>query len=381
MTENKTVPVVRLTNGPEYHWFGYYDKFQFDVDDRLLLGMQVAFEHRLPNKDDVISIGMLDIVDNNKWIKLGESRAWSWQQGCMLQWRPNSDSEILWNDREGDSFICRVYNVKTKIIRTLPRAIGTISPDGKYALCEDFSRIWDFRPGYGYAGIPDSFASQVAPKEIGVWRMNIDTGETIQLISLAEIIEIPYVGQNPNDFHYINHLAWSPDGKRFLMFNRWSGKGQPTRVFTMAGDGSDLRLLSAKGASHWVWRDAQHVLIWADNAYKLYKDNGSGESVEEIWVHPNGHQTYVPRTNNEWLLTDTYPQGKERMHKLCLYHIPSKKIEVLGNFHSPTAYEGEWRCDTHPRLSRCGRKIVIDSAHEGLGRQMYLIDISEIIKK
>lgn len=378
-SDSKNDSAVRLTNGPNFHWFGYYDKFQFDSNDRFLLGMQVSFEHRLPNKFDRISIGMVDLEDNNKWIHLGESSAWSWQQGCMLQWRPGSDDEVLWNDREGDHFVCHVFNVKTKKMQTLPRAIGTISPNGKYALCEDFSRIWNFRPGYGYAGIMDPFANQAAPKEIGVWRMDIETGETNLLISVADIVKISYADQKINDFHYINHLAWSPDGERFLMFDRWSGKGQPTRVFTMSKEGSDLRILSSNGASHWVWRDSHHVLIWANEAYKLYQDNGSGESIEDLWIHPNGHQTYIPRTNNEWLLTDTYPQGKERLHKLCLYHIPSKKIKVLGHYHSPPNYEGEWRCDTHPRLSRDGRKVVIDSTHEGLGRQMYLIDIGKAI--
>jgi Tol biopolymer transport system component len=42
---------------------------------------------------------------------------------------------------------------------------------------------------------------------------------------------------------------------------------------------------------------------------------------------------------------------------------------------------GEWRCDTHPRYSPDGTKVVIDSTHEGLGRQMYLIDVSRIVAR
>jgi Tol biopolymer transport system component len=37
-----------------------------------------------------------------------------------------------------------------------------------------------------------------------------------------------------------------------------------------------------------------------------------------------------------------------------------------------------WR-DPHPRFSPNGKHVVIDSTHEGLGRQMYLIDISRIV--
>jgi len=37
-----------ITSGPRHHWFGYYDKLQFDPTGRYVLGMQVPFEHRSP---------------------------------------------------------------------------------------------------------------------------------------------------------------------------------------------------------------------------------------------------------------------------------------------------------------------------------------------
>ena len=65
-----------------------------------MLSNQVSFEHRIPNGEDRIKVGMIDLEDNDRWIELGSSRAWGWQQGCMLQWRPGSKSEVIWNDRE-----------------------------------------------------------------------------------------------------------------------------------------------------------------------------------------------------------------------------------------------------------------------------------------
>ena len=62
-----------------------------------------------------------------------------------------------------------------------------------------------------------------------------------------------------------------------------------------------------------------------------------------------------------------------------LFHVASGKVVPLGLFHSPKEYTGEWRCDTHPRFSRNGKLVTIDSPVEGQGRQMHLIDISGIV--
>ena len=124
-------PVRTITHGPAHHWFGYYDKLEFDQSNRFVLSNQVSFEHRTPRANDAIQVGMVDTADEDRWIRLGESRAWGWQQGCMLQWRPNSKSEVVWNDREGDHHVCRVMDVRTKDVRTLPRPIYSLSQDGK----------------------------------------------------------------------------------------------------------------------------------------------------------------------------------------------------------------------------------------------------------
>ncbi|MDC0292155.1 hypothetical protein OAK81_02565, partial [Verrucomicrobiales bacterium] len=69
-------PVRTITRGPKHHWFGYYDKWQFDPTDRFVLGMEVDFEHRSPTADDFVRIGMVDLENNDEWIELGKSTAW-----------------------------------------------------------------------------------------------------------------------------------------------------------------------------------------------------------------------------------------------------------------------------------------------------------------
>ena len=51
----------------------------------------------------------------------------------------------------------------------------------------------------------------------------------------------------------------------------------------------------------------------------------------------------------------------------------------LGQFQLPPIYRGEWRVDTHPRFSRDGRLVCIDAPAKAMGRQLYLLDISDIV--
>ena len=87
----------------------------------------------------------------------------------------------------------------------------------------------------------------------------------------------------------------------------------------------------------------------------------------------NGHCTYL--SDRDWILNDTYPQGDERLQDLYLYHVLSDRRVDLGQFHSPPPYIDTLRCDLHPRSSPDSSKIVIDSAHGGNGRQMYLFEV------
>jgi hypothetical protein len=382
-------PEVRaITKGPKYHWFAYYDKLQFDPTSRYVLGNEVDFEHRSPQPGDGIRVGMVDTQDGDRWIELGSTRAWNWQQGCMLQWLPGSKTEVIWNDREGDRFISRVKNVKTGKERVLPAPVYTLSPDGKSAIYPDFRRLNDCRPGYGYAGIVDPNKNVRVPEDAGIWHLDIASGKTKLLIPFSEAERIVYPkGYPAGAKHWFNHLLYSTDGSRFIFLHRWRGEAEPitkfsTRMFTADRNGKDLYILDPHGkTSHFIWRDPKHVLAWAwhpSNGDKFYLYEDKTEKVEAVGpdvMVVNGHCTYLP--GNKFILNDTYPD-KDRNQNPYLYEVATGKRTSLGMFHSPKEYAGEWRCDNHPRFSPDGKKVCIDSPHAG-GRQMYLIDISSIV--
>jgi hypothetical protein len=389
-SKSEDLPAVRaITRGPKFHWFSYYDKLQFDPACRYALGMEVDFEHRSPKPDDVINIGMVDLKHADRWTQLGKSCAWCWQQGCMLQWRPGSKNEIIWNDRSATKaeFVSHILDVHSGKKRTLPYPIYTISSDGRTAVAPDFRRVQDMRPGYGYPGLPDPHAEDLAPKNSGIFRIDLETGRQKLIISIADVATLGQIPGNPKDAkHYFNHLLFNTDGSRFIFLHRWRATGLRsfgTRMLTANPDGTDVRVVDPYGkTSHFIWRDPKHILAWAwhpshGNAFYLYEDGTDNVRVvgKDIMTR-NGHCTYLP--GNKWILNDIYPD-KERKQNVYLYGTGTGKTVSLGRFYSPPEYRGEWRCDTHPRFSPDAGSVIIDSPHAGNGRQMYLIDIGAIV--
>lgn len=392
------VPAKVLTSGPKHHWFGYYDKLQFDPSGKYILTAQVDFEGRSPSPGDTIRVGMIDLEKENRWTELGTSVAWGWQQGCMLQFIPGSASKVIWNDRQEDQFVSHIKDIHTGEQKTLPFPVYTLSPDGRTALSVDFERINDLRPGYGYAGIPDTNREMLAPGNAGIYLCDLEAGDRELIISIADMNSMPLKKSDDpafKDFYtqknWFNHLLFNTDGSRFVFLHRWKatskGKvgGFGTLMYSSDLYGNDIRIVDGSGyTSHFIWRDPEHLAMWTkhkgQDGFFLFKDDGSDTAVQigEGIMTRNGHNTYLP--GNEWILNDTYPD-KERQQHVYLYHVPTGKRIPIGDFYLDPDYKGEWRCDTHPRYSPDGTKVVIDCPVGDQGRQLVLLDIREISKK
>lgn len=397
--EESYPPIQAVTKGPKFHWFGYYDKEEMDPSGRYLLTNQVDFQGRPPTPEDAIKVGMIDLQDGNKFIELGTSRAWGWQQGCMLQWIPGSKNEVLWNDREDGKYVSRVINIDTREMRTLPMPVYSLSPDGQWAVTPDFARIDYCRTGYGYPGIPDPCAAEKAPKESGIWRMNLKTGETKLIFSLADAVAQKHPTIDLSEkWNWFNHLLIAPDSKRIIFLHRWRDRvdipreqrtgGFTTRMFTINIDGTEPFILEPGGlVSHFIWK-GQNLVAWArpekeesshviDYVDKTREYSIIGKSIIKV----DGHMTFLPPPHQDWMLIDTYPDRKTRKQRLFLHHIKTNEQITLGNFYIAPESKGEFRCDLHPRAVAGGNFVVIDSLHEGNARQVYMIDLREIWKK
>ena len=383
--ETIQAPIEKLTKGPTFHWFAYYDKFQFDPTDRYVLSNEVDFEGRMPEIGDEIRVGVIDRENGNAWKELGTSTAWCWQQGCMLQFLPGSDSKVIWNDRGDGHYISHIMDIHTGEKRTIQHPVYSVSPTGREAVTPDFRRINDTRPGYGYEGFPDPYADVLTPDDSGIWRVSLETGKADLIISVAQMAAIPYpFGDLSGAKHYFNHLLFNTDGSRFEFLHRWidnEGKFH-TRMFTAAPDGSDIRLVTngaGQAVSHFIWRDPDTLNVWEggpEHGFVLYPDDNSQQGTRILDAR-DGHQSHLPG-HEDWMVYDAYPDA-ENKRPLLLLHIPTGRTVEVGRFLSPPEYGGPLRCDLHPRTSRSGTLLTIDSVHEGDGRQIYLLDIREII--
>jgi len=374
---------LRLFNDQKNHYFfGYYDKSPWNIENNKILFLKSEFAKRIPSKNDKIDIGFFDVKENKKNI-IGESKAWSLQQGNMLQWlNGESDQLIIYNDFENGEYCSVIHDIYNGIKKKLPLPIYTISSNGKYALTLNFDRLKHTSPGYGYNNRDYKNKDSKIPKNDGIWKMNLESSKYKLIISYNDIINFQPKKEFKNSIHWVNHLEFNTNDKRFVFLHRWRYKNKRySRMLTADIDGNDLYCLSDYDmVSHFTWKDNNHILAWArqpkfgDNYY-IFKDKSEivNTFAKDI-LDKDGHPSFSP--DGRFLLTDTYPNDG-RISTLILYDTKRKKRFDLGKYFSPFEYSRIYRCDLHPRWDRKGNKICFDSVHEGK-RNIYILDVSSI---
>lgn len=323
--------------------------------------------------------------------KIVETKAWCWQQGCMLQWfKSKNEDLIIYNDFRDNEYVSVISNLQGKVKKILPLPIYTITEDGKQALGLNFGRLHYGSPGYGYITKPYLDFGKLHPDDDGIWNINIDSNKYKLIISLRQIYEFDFKKNFKNAFHYFNHLKFNPNGTRFVFLHRWNYKGgwHPegrsfARMFSANVDGTDLFcFLDYEMVSHFAWKNNDHILAWArqlKNKEYFYLINDKSKNMKIIGKNlplEDGDSSYSP--DGRWILIDTYP-NKTRLRKLILYNTFSSRLIDIGNYFVPFKFWEALRCDLHPRWSNDGKKIYFDSTHEGI-RRIYIMDVSSIVE-
>lgn len=388
MCKRELTPSVRLSDEAGQTFFGYYDNPAFSGNDRFHLVHKVPFCDRLQQAGDTAELGFIDI-GSGSYTRFAETTAWNFQQGAMLQWHPSApDDEVIYNIVRDGRYCGVVQNVHTLEARYLDQPVANVDPTGVYGLGINFGRMFDFRPGYGYADLADPFRSEPHPAEDGIFRIDLRSGEAELILSLDDIWSFVKPMFRAEEAKLtINHITFNTAGTRFLFLARWvpvPGARHLTALMTANADGSGLRCLSPHTLqSHYHWRDEKRFVMFGDGprGRQLYEyedvpdGGGEAEVIDVAYFASDGHCSYSP--DRRWMLYDSYPDRNGMKH-LYVYDLVGRRGLTLGSYYTPPEITGDIRCDLHPRWNRAGTAISFDSAHEGR-RHVYWMDLREVL--
>lgn len=416
-------PVRQVGDGQQHHFFGYYNKTNWDKSGRYLLAQQVPYKDVRLAPDCVATIGYFDLEHGQRFHRVSETRAWNWQMGSQLQWLDGAGGlKLIHNERRAGGqgryagFGSVIVDAQTGERTPLPMPVYVVAPNSQYAICVDYRRLYVTHETIGYSEEGGPFELPLAPADDGLHRMDLATGESRLILSYRQLREFHPRASMDKAIHWVSHIEINPASSRVLLLHRWTERVKDEtcflhRLITMNPDGSDLRLLecsdhplpqladdfdpAAVGTfdyekseyqiSHPLWRNDRQIIVWGPHGgeihYHLYDDvdGGSVQAVGKEVLTENGHMTFSP-VNGRWLLSDTYPDPVTHERILFLYDMDTGVRHDLGSFYADPALSKENRCDLHPRWSRDGTEVCVDSVHEG-GRQMYVVDVSAVIRK
>ena len=384
--------LTQLTFGSDqssYHSHSYYDVPVIDGPGRRIVAHRVRFAERQPTPDDAVELGVVDAEHPGSWQPLGESRAWSWQQGPLAQWIAGGP-RLVWNDREGERFVARLVDVESGARQTLPAPVYTVDPDGRFALSLNMARLDTLRPGYGYAGGSGARLDEPRPADDGVWRLDLEGDAAPRLIlPLARAADfltdmLPWWqrlrhGASPY-FYWFNHAKIAPDGKRFTVKLRWRRRGGPWSdrmgvSLTCGVDGSDLRLL-ADASSHVIWLNDTHAYFWRRDEVALFEDRAPRgvrlNAIAPELIDSNVHIRHLPPGPTDSPALFVLDTPYREVVDLCLYDPATATQRQIARFGGHIPVRGPFRCDLHPCPSADGNRIVVTSLHDG-GRQVYTL--------
>jgi hypothetical protein len=253
-------------------------------------------------------------------------------------------------------------------------------------------------------------STAAAPADDGIWAVDLATGREALLLSLAQAVALAdgpdfalaaqaaaYAGEPGYEQpgaggHRFEGVHPSPSGRRLIICHRWPRRRPLAtahfqrhfwdRLLVLDRVTGRLAPLGEDGFwSHLAWVDDERVLAWATVAgvtglWLVGVDGRPAEPFAHELIREDPHPSFSP--DGRWLLGDSYP-GADGCRRLWVSDLATGEGHEIGRFASPPPFHrGPLRCDLHPRWSPDGRRVCIDSAHEG-GRHLYQLDLAGLI--
>lgn len=360
-------------------FFGYYDKSPENGNGLVLAFITSRSTSLMPEPKRDIELAVFD--GGEPILKLPLS-TYNWQQGSRAHWL--SDDLFIYNDYDAElsCYVSYVYSVNLKsqvkkFVKPVQDSFGT-----DYFISLNYQRLMTLRPDYGYRNLPLLSTNELNDLDNdGLWKVNYETSQIDLFISLAKACEIKPKPEMKNAVHKFNHVMISPNGSNFIFMHRYLiGQRRVDRLFLANSESGEIRILSDYGmVSHCFWVNDRTVLGYMrgphfeDGYWLINIETGDFTPFqrEKLKKYGDGH----PHVYGDWFITDTYPD-KSRMQTLILCNLKTGDVRELGEFFHDFRFQGEMRCDLHPRFSFDGNAVYFDSVFTGQ-RQLYRMELSE----
>lgn len=346
---------------------GYHDVTPFNASETRCAVLAAPAMPTAAYDGSAADIGWFELGEREpRWHGLGSTRTWCWQQGARLRWHPTAENLVVYNDAQDGQGICRLQDANTgRIQQQLPMPVYDLAPDGRHGLSLDFNRLHTVRRGYGYPQV-----KPLAPEQQGIWLTNLETSRCDLAVPIAELMRLDPVASMANAEHYVNHLSWSPDGTQYVALHLWLSRGRRlSRMIVCDFPVGRCRVLVNTGyAGHYCWLRPGRLLFFVgnqgeDSGFHLYNTvSGERKPVALSSIREDGHP--APLAGATEAILDTYPNawGRTQLFRLDL---STEATVDIARFHHPVSFRGDYRCDLHPRPSRSGRLIAVDTVFSG----------------
>lgn len=362
----------------EGYFYGFHDKSPFSIDESKILANHFKIPLRMPSNDDKLEIGYFDFKNGqiNDYHTMGESNAWNYHKGCRLQWLNNEN--IIYNTAKNDKLCSVILNIESNTQTLISYPIDTVSNDGKFASSFSYERLNAMMPGYGYNYQDEGYLDVKAPKQTGLFLIDLVKNERKLLISLYDLSKLPFKGKTLDNYsHFVTHSEISFDGRYISFLHRWVGEDilrLNTRLIIYDTVETIFFELPTNGmVSHYVWNIKNEIIAYCNidntDAHVKFIVDGSNINytiIKNDLLNSDGHQSFV---DNDTFITDTYPD-RNRMSFLYLVNSNENSTKMIAKVYSPKKFQTinplkHIACDLHPRVSPTSGFVCFDSVSSG----------------
>ena len=346
-------PVIEVLKSEHESFFGYHDTSPESYDGKLVL---------LHLYDKAINTQIKVVVvekESGNIIFNEPSKAFNFQLGSRAMWISND--EFIYNDLNEENILCtRHHNLITNETKTYILPFYNVTHSRKL-LSINFERLQATGSEYGYRGH--------CPEGIWIKSLDLTNFELNTLITKDELSQFPEVEITQRSV--INHILPHPEKDQFIFILRTHTKSNIRKDWLFFYDINQKMLRKIQTGSlvsHYTWISDKNILAYTSDLSEkegFYEIDLTSELITPVLalttLPGDGHPQYYKGK----VVIDSYPNFRGISQVWVLDFKNSGQLQKIASFRHKSIYSEEKRCDLHPRWSREGDCVYIDSAAKG----------------